>query len=103
MEEDRIDRIENKLDEQNRSVVEIREKVFNGFGATIDEIHGEVKELRRLAEKVDKINFSLVEHRLETCPFRQELGKRFEKRVYLLVAIATVFITAGTLLVNIFL
>ena len=100
---DQEDRIEQKLDEQGKSISEIREKVFNGFNTTIDKVHEEVKELRRLAEKVDKLNYSLMEHRLDTCPFRQELGKRFEKRVYLLVAIATVFITTATLLVNIFL
>ena len=100
--EDRIRRIEQKLDEQGKSVGEIREKVFNGFNKTMDKVHEEVRELRRLAEKVDKLNFSLLDHRLDTCPFRQELGKRVEKRLYLLVAIATVFITAGTLLVNIF-
>ena len=101
--EDRIRRIEQKLDGQGKSVGEIREKVFNGFGKTIDKIHEEVGELRRLAEKVDKLHFSLMDHRLDTCPFRRELSKRVEKRVYLSVAIATVFITAGTLLVNIFL
>ena len=100
--EDRIRRIEQKLDDQGKSVGEIREKVFNGFNKTMDKVHEEVRELRRLAEKVDKLNFSLLDHRLDTCPFRQELGKRVEKRVYLLVAISTVFITAGTLLVNIF-
>ena len=101
--EDRIRRIEEKLDEQGKSIGEIREKVFNGFSTTIEETHKEVRELRRLAEKVDKLHFSLVDHRLDTCPFRQELGKQFEKRVYLSIAIATVVITAATLAVNIFL
>jgi uncharacterized coiled-coil protein SlyX len=100
--ESRIDRFENKLDEQGKSIAEIRERVFNGFGMTIEEISREVKELRRLAEKVDRLDTTLVDHRLDTCPLKDYLSKRIEKRVYVTVAIATVVISGATLLANIF-
>ena len=97
---DQEDRIEKKLDEQQKDITAIRQKVFNGFGTTIEEMHKELIELRRLAEKVDRLNFQLVEHRFETCPLRSYLGKRFEKRIYLSIALATFVISTITFVVN---
>ena len=89
--ENRIRRIEEKLDEQGKSVGEIREKIFDGFGDAIERIDKQVIELRRLAEEVNKVNYHLGEQRVV-----------IEKRMQLFIAIAVVVITAATLVTRIF-
>jgi len=84
-------------------VTAIREKIFNGFDKTVTETHNEVVELRKLHDTVSALSKSDTnEYRLVTCPLREDIAKKIERKIYLAIAILSIVITvasfAGTII-----
>jgi len=89
--------MESDLSAVKEDVVKIREKIFNGFEKTVNEIHGEVVQMRKLQTKID--NLEREEFRLATCPLKKSTQKQIERKMYFVLAgftIITSLVTIGT-------
>lgn len=96
MEED-IKDLKKDYRELSKNIGEIREKIFNGFDASVQEIRHEVKILSKLNSRLGNVEKSLLpEERLKACPLKEEVFKRVERRLYIAIAIFSVFLTVLT-------
>ena len=97
MEEYRMNKMESDLSVVKEDVVKIREKIFNGFEKTVNEIYGEVVQMRKLQTKID--NLEREEFRLANCPLQKSAQKNLKREMYFVLAgftIITSLVTIGT-------
>ena len=99
---DRITDIEDQIKEISASVAVIREKIFNGFSNTIDEIHSEVIEMRKSRLLLEELKLrSGEEFRLATCPMKKDMLDGLIRRFYIFMAIFGAAMSVVAILIKI--
>jgi hypothetical protein len=102
--DERLRLIEKDVRDIRGDVTKIREKIFNGFERTVNEIHKEVVEMRKLQATVEEIKIrDEEEFRLATCPLKKSIQKNIERKFYLVISLATLFMSIVTIVANILL
>ena len=97
--EEQIKYLYDKQVKTNDVVVEIREKINNGFGDTLKETQEATKEIKdqinllaRTVGFLSKEVHKTPEERLIDCPFKKELHEGMERRIKIYIAVGGLLI-----------
>jgi septal ring factor EnvC (AmiA/AmiB activator) len=88
----RINRMEDKLDEMQKDISLIKQKIFNGFSETIKQQSVDIKEIKKTVAEVDRKAHRSDAERLSDCPLKKEMVQKYEKQFLKVVAVITVIV-----------
>ncbi len=90
--------IQDDLKELRIDMKAVREKIFDGFDTAIQETRAEVRILPSLDNRIAMLEKGRsAQERLQSCPLKEEVFKRVERRMYIFMGLFTIILTVLTL------